>query len=97
MKTHTKQAALIIPVVVTYSFDEEASVYLCTSDEEAENTLWNDFQEELRIEREENEHIEGEDMTVVVTDSHRYASITIERANGTKDVTEWHIGTVYNR
>lgn len=97
VKEVAKQAALIIPVVVTYSFDEEASVYLCTSDEEAEDTLWNDFQEELRIEREENERIEGEDMTVVVADSHRYASITIERADGTKDVTEWRIGTVYDK
>lgn len=97
VKEVAKQAALIIPVVVTYSFDEEASVYLCTSDEEAEDTLWNDFQEELRIEREENERIEGEDMTVVVADSHRYASITIERADGTEDVTEWRIGTVYDK
>jgi hypothetical protein len=94
VKEVAKQEAYVIPVVVTYSFDEEASVYLCTSDEEAEDTLWNDFQEELRIESEENKRIEGEDMTVVVTDSHRYASITIERADDTKDVTKWHIGTV---
>lgn len=88
--------APIIPIVIAYSFDDEIPVYLCGSDEKAETVLWEDFTEELRVEKEENERIEGEDLLVSISDDHRYASITIVNKDGSRDVTEWHIGTVYN-
>ncbi len=85
----------IVPVVVTYSFDDEVPIYLYESDKEAEDALYKGFLEEVRIEKEENERTEGIDFYAKISDDHRSASITVIGSTG-EDVTEWRIGCVYN-
>ena len=82
-----------IPLVIHYNFDSEVPVYLFDTEEEALKELKSQFDEELRIQTEENEHVQGEDLEVDVSPDGRWASITTYY-DDQKDVVEWSIGTV---
>ena len=82
-----------IPLVTHYSFDSEVPVFLFDTEKEALEELKSQFDEELRIQTEENEHVLGEDLEVDVSPDGRWASITIYY-DDQKDVVEWAIGTV---
>ena len=82
-----------IPLVTHYSFDSEVPVFIFDTEEEALKELKAQFDEELRIQTEENEHVQGEDLEVDVSPDGRWASITIYY-DDQKDVVEWSIGTV---
>lgn len=82
-----------IPLVTHYSFDSEVPVYLFDTEEEALKELKSQFCEEYRIQTEENEHVQGEDLEVDVSPDGRWASITTYY-DDQKDVVEWSIGTV---
>ena len=82
-----------IHLVTHYSFDSEVPVFLFDTEKEALEELKSQFDEELRIQTEENEHVLGEDLEVDVSPDGRWASITIYY-DDQKDVVEWAIGTV---
>ena len=82
-------------LVTHYSFDSETPVWLFDTVEEAAEELKRQFEEEVRIETEENGHVIDEDMEIDVTDDWRWASITMYWDEN-KDVTEWSIGYVRN-
>ena len=63
----------LIPVVTTYSFDRETPVKLFESDKEAEEYLRKMYEEELRIDREENGY-DTEGMIETVTTSRNSGS-----------------------
>lgn len=79
----------LIPVVTTYSFDRETPVKLFESDKEAEEYLRKMYEEELRIDREEN----GYDTEGMIEDDGSYAKI-INHFPDRDDITEFRIGTV---
>ena len=83
-----------IPLVVWYNFDSEVPVYLFDTEDEARAELKRQFEEELRIQTEENGHVLGQDLKVITEPFYSFASITIERYGGDKDVIEWSIGTI---
>lgn len=80
----------LIPVVTTYSFDRETTVRLFVSDKEAEGYLRKTYEEELRIDREEN----GYDTEGMIEDDGSYAKI-INHFPDRDDITEFRIGTMY--
>ena len=80
----------LIPVVTTYSFDRETPVKLFESDKEAEEYLRKMYEEELRIDREEN----GYDTEGMIEDDGSYAKI-INHFPDHDDITEFRIGTMY--
>ena len=79
------------PLVTHYSFDTDVPVMLFDSEEKACAKLKQLFEEELRIQIEENGHVEGEDLEAKKSDDWTYASISIEFEN-TTDVMDWTIG-----
>ena len=83
----------IIPLVIHYSFDSEVPVRLFKAEEDALKALRADWEEEIRIQTEENGHVVGADMETDISEDRRWASITIYY-DGEKDVTEWAIGTI---
>lgn len=77
-----------VPVVITYSFDKEATVIMCDSDETAEKTLAQNFAKEFEYDKE-NKY-----QSVAKIDAdNRYAIIKNEINNDTH-VTEFRIGTI---
>ena len=82
-----------IPLVTHYSFDSDVPVQLFDNQQEACAELKKQFEEELRIQIEEQEHVEGEDLGVKKSDDRTYASISIDFEN-TNDVIEWSIGRI---
>lgn len=82
-------------LVMHYSFDHETSIWLFNSPEKASTELKKQFEEEVRIETEENGHVIGEDMEINTSEDWKWASITIYWDEN-KDVTEWSIGYVRN-
>lgn len=80
----------LIPVVTTYSFDRETPVKLFESDKEAEEYLRKIYEEELRIDREEN----GYDTEGMIENDGSYAKI-INHFPDRDDITEFRIGTMY--
>ena len=81
----------LIPLVIHYSFDSDVPVYLFDSEEDAKKELKRQFDEELRIQTEENGHVLGEDIFTDVAED--WASITIYW-DEEKDVMEWAIGDI---
>ena len=74
-------------VVVTYSFEESATVYPCKTFEGAKKMLKDLYEEEVRIDEEEgnaNECSINEDGTEAI--------IINYRRNGDTDTTTWRIG-----
>lgn len=83
------------PLVIHHSFDPDVAVYLFDSEEAAKAKLKELFEEEKRIELEENGNIEGEDVKFDTTDDWSWASITNITHDGfADDVTEWCIGRI---
>lgn len=82
-----------VPLVTHYSFDSEVPVFLFDSEEAAIKELKSQFDEELRIQTEENGHVLDADLETDVSSDGRWASITIYY-DDQKDVIEWSIGTV---
>ena len=76
-------------VVITYSFDDEVAVYLFADEEAAKKMLRESYENEVRIDTEEN----GWDVDAVIRDDGWYAKIT-DRFSDRENVTEFRIGTV---
>jgi hypothetical protein len=78
-------------VIFTYSFDDDVAVYLFEDDKLAEEFLREAYEEELRIQVEENEwDAEGE-----IREDGWYAKITTHSDNHGDDVIEYRIGQIY--
>lgn len=82
-------------VVVSYSFDVEKSVWLFDTEEEAIEAIKKQFEEEKRIQIEENGRVLGEDIICVITEDGYYAKIVIDFEDDA-DVMEWTIGDIKN-
>ena len=78
----------MIPVITTYSFDPDATVVLCSSDEEAEAYLAETFNTEVAIDKENGWNCVSE-----IKKDKRYAKIT-NKFEDRNDVTEFTIGRV---
>jgi hypothetical protein len=77
-------------VVFTYSFDADSAVYLFDTEEKAIDYMMKSFEEELRIDQEEN----GWDSEGYVTEDKMYAKIITHYPSG-DGVTEYHVANVY--
>lgn len=77
-------------VVFTYSFDTDSAVYLFDTQEEAIDYMMKSFEEELRIDQEEN----GWNSEGYVAEDKMYAEIITHYPSG-DSVTEMHIANVY--
>ena len=75
-------------VIFTYSFDDETAAYLFKTEEEAVKFLRDSYEEELRIDIEENEW----DSVGKISDDGWSAEITTSFG----DTTWFKIGTIYN-
>lgn len=84
----------LVPLVIHYSFDSEVPVYLFDSEEDAKKELKRQFDEELRIQTEENGHVLDEDIFTDVAED--WASITIYWDEN-KDVMEWAVGNIKSK
>ena len=79
-------------VVFTYSFDQDCAVYLFQTEAEAKRFLRDNYDEELRIEREEN----GLSPSGSISDDGWYAVITTDNDDGSDPcVIYFHIAHVY--
>lgn len=85
-----KSVEMNYAVVFTYSFDDEMVVYTFCSEEEAKAFLKSNYEEELRIDREEN----GWDSNGEISEDGWYAKITTAFPD-CDDVTEIRIGSIY--
>ena len=83
-------------VVVSYSFDGERPLWIFDTEQEAIECIRKQFEEEKRIDIEENEHVLGEDYRCYIEEDGSYARIEIDFENSV-DVTEWTIGDIRNR
>lgn len=77
-------------VIFTYSFDGEVAVYLFPDEDSAKKFLRESYQEELRIDLEEN----GWDARGEISSDEWYAKITTV-FDDHDDVTEFRIGNIY--
>lgn len=80
-------------VVYTYSFDSDCAVYLFDTFEEARKFLTESFQEELRIDTEENGwSSEGE-----LSEDKTYAKIVNRYSDELRDpdITYFHLANIY--
>lgn len=79
-------------VVFTYSFDCDAAVYLFDTFEKAVQFLEDSYNEELRIDIEEN----GWDSKGFISDDKTYAKIINTFSHiDQRDITEFHLANVY--
>lgn len=80
-------------VIFTYSFDGDVAVYLFATEEEAKKFLRDSYQEELRIDQEEN----GWSSVGEISEDGWYAKIQVEfdDADHPLNLTEFRIGTVH--
>lgn len=79
-------------VVFTYSFDDEMAVYLFGNESSAKDFLMSSYEEELRIDKEEN----GWNSVGILSDDGWYARITTPFFDH-EDITELRIGCVYTK
>ena len=77
-------------VIFTYSFDNDVAVYLFDTFEEAQEFLKGSYEEEMRIDIEEN----GWDTNGYIEEDCSYARI-FNRFTDHTDVTTFRIGNVY--
>ena len=77
-------------VVFTYSFDTDSAVYLFDTEDAAIDYMLESYEEELRIDKEEN----GWDSEGYVTEDDMYARI-VTHFPDRDDITEFHIANVY--
>ena len=78
-------------VIFEYSFDAEIPVHLFETLEEAQKFLRDSFNEEVRIDKEEN----GWDTNVSI-DEEEGIAVIFNRFNDRIDTTYMKIGTIYN-
>lgn len=86
-------------VVVSYSFDVERPVWFFDTEEEAIAEIRKQFEEEKRIQIEENERELGDDLICYIEDDGSYARIETDYTkfgSDDVDVIEWTIGTIKN-
>ena len=83
-------------VVVSYSFDTEKPVWIFDTEQEAITCIKKQFEEEKRIEIEENERELGTDFNCFIDEDGYYARIEVYFGDEV-DVTEWTIGDIMNR
>ena len=83
----------IYALTTHYSFDADMPVWLFKTYEEARAELKRQFEEELRIQTKENEHVAGEDLETDCAKEWDFASISIDFED-TKDVMEWKVSEV---
>ena len=83
-----------VPIVVTYSWKDMPTVFLCDNDDEAVETLRKLWEEEKRIEIEENEREDY--MEADISSDGYYAYIKIFFTDCT-DTTEWYIGDLMGK
>lgn len=82
-----------VALVVTYSFDSDIAVYIHPNIESAKKELKSFYEEEMRIQREEN----GEDPVGNVEEDGLYASIsTYSAVFDEEDVIEYRIANIFN-
>lgn len=79
-------------VVFTYSFDCDSAVYLVNTQDEAIKFMTESYEEELRIDKEENKW----DTEGYMAEDKMYAKIVNHFADG-NDVTEFHVANVYDQ
>ena len=84
-----------VPLVCHYSFDPEVSVWLFDTEDEALAELKRQFEEELRIQIDENGHVLDEDLVTDVDTSGYWASIPIYWDEN-EDVQTWAIRQAKN-
>ncbi len=84
-----------IPLVVHYSFDPTVPVWLFSTIEEAKAELKRQFDEEVRIDTEENGRQKGRDYITFFAGEGDRATICI-KSDDCDAVTEWSIGEVQN-
>ena len=77
-------------VIFTYSFDRDVAVYLFATEDEAKAFLTESYQEELRIDTEENPR----DVESEISTDRDDAKITT-LFDDHEDVTEFRLGSVY--
>ena len=83
-----------IPVVVSYSFDEQKDVFLFDNYKEAQKGLEKLYKQELRIQVEENEKIINKNLFSEISPDKNFAIIkTI--FDGVEDTMKWNIGTLH--
>lgn len=88
--TYTNQS---VALIITYSFDGDVAVYIHPNIESAKKELKAFYEEELRIQREENEW----DPIGKIEEDGLYATITTHSdAFDEEDVIEYRIGNIYN-
>lgn len=83
----------IFVLTTHYSFDSDMPVWMFTTEEEARAELKRQFDEELRIQTEENGHVQGADLEIFCNDDWVFASISID-SEFTRDVTEWNVSQI---
>lgn len=83
-------------VVVSYDFDIEKPVWFFDTEEEAIAEIRKQFEEEKRIQIEENGHVLEKDLYCYIDESGHYAKISIDYFEDESDVMEWTIGTIKN-
>ncbi len=91
----------MVPLVVRYSYDTDTPVWLFNTLQEAVDELKKQYEEEIRIETEENGNVLDKDMEVEIDPDGTYAKIVMLRDISKhypaySDVTEWFIGEVRN-
>ncbi len=82
-------------LVTTYSWGDTPCVRLFESNDEATTTLEKDFQNEVRIDMEENGYVEGDYYATRKEADSSYAHIAIERDYET-DFTRWFVINIEN-
>ncbi len=93
MKASDSKANNIFPVVVHYSFDCEVPVYLFDNEDDACKEIRRQFEEEIRIEKEENKLTPVSDFVTNHSDDYSWAMIKVY-GNDEDAVTEWTLGNL---
>ena len=84
------------PLVARRSFDNEAPVWLFETEQEARDELKRQFEEEIRIETEENGFVLGRNITAEIDPIHTYAKVVIHHYADDDDIYEWLLGDIKN-
>ena len=80
-----------------YTFDSEVPVWLFATEDDAISELIKQYNEEIRIQTQENGHFIGEDMEVSISEDGTIATISMDFKD-TKDVMTWTVsGITENR
>ena len=83
----------LVIVTVTYSFDSEVAAIVFDNYEQARAYIKEDFENEKRIDVEENGYLIDEELTYCNDNMAMLATVI----NGRTDTTIWTIATVYDK